>query len=136
MRDQKFRHTRGKDGKSTGYQDGDRIGLGSKANDFEPIFIEYSAPMMSKNQRKQMAAETEQIKAHVQSQPSLGGQGSTASTTQAARQSASVSKLNMMRNAYKSQYGRHFTAATHTVKGFLRDSGIVTLVTHFKYRGY
>ena len=74
MRDQKFRHTRGKDGKSTGYQDGDRIGLGSKSDNFEPIFVEYSAPMMSKTQRKQMMNEQVEIREHVQSQPSLGGQ--------------------------------------------------------------
>jgi len=44
MKDQKFRLTRGKDGQKTNYQDSDRCGLGSKSNDFEPIFVEYSAP--------------------------------------------------------------------------------------------
>ena len=66
MKDQKFRLTRDKDGQKTNYQvrfnfsrtflepvklsftqllqDSDRCGLGSKSNDFEPIFVEYSAP--------------------------------------------------------------------------------------------
>jgi len=113
MRDQKFRYTRGKDGKDTGYQDSDRIGLGSKANEFEARFVEYSTPMMSKDKRKQVMGDQAEAREFVQSQPSLGEQGSTA---QAARSSAMNSKLAMMRNSYKSQYGRNFTAATHTAE--------------------
>ena len=44
MKDASFRMTRNREGKSTGYSDNDRGGLGSSAQKFEPIFVEYSAP--------------------------------------------------------------------------------------------
>jgi ATP-dependent RNA helicase DDX42 len=110
MKDQKFRQTRGKDGQKTNYQDSDRCGLGSKSNDFEPIFIEYSAPTNYRSDVNQAPAK-----------PALGegaahAKDLTASQIQSARSSIQTNKLAAMRNAYKSQFGRHFTAATTTAE--------------------